>query len=180
MSVSEDIIYYYCKKILKKSDIYIFAGEPPGGSDELHRVELKYPGNSKKGSKGSKKIDLIGYHHDSFLLIELKDSYKKLKSDILKLNEILEDNFWIEALWNSLNERNLLGNGKIPNFTKEYFYQNKNTLFQKCLGAYPSSYIPPENFLYFEVKENYLKCRGKNVVNNNLLKDIIKRISNYN
>ena len=77
MIVNENIVYFFCKKLLKKSGIHVFAGEPPGGSDELHRVELKHPNFSEKGSKGSRKFDLIAHHKSTFLLIELKDSSKK-------------------------------------------------------------------------------------------------------
>ena len=161
MIIDENIVYYFCKKILKKSGIYVFAGEPPGGSDELHRVELKNPFNPSKGSKGSRKFDLIAYHKSTFLLIELKDSYKKHDEDIEKLRDTLDDDLWLKSLWESINERKLFGNGVIPKYSLNNFLKQKEDLFQLCLGSGPSSYIPPENFVYFEINENYMKCSYK-------------------
>ena len=177
MIVNENIVYFFCKKILKDSGVYVFAGEPPGGSDDLHRVELKKPEFLlKKGSKGSRKFDLIAFHKEVFLLIELKDSALKHEKDIVKLINTIEDNDWLKSLWDNLNERKLLGNGTIPNFTFSDFIANKKSLFQLCLGAGPSDYIPPINFIYFEVNNNYLNCRGNLVKNHALLDDLIERI----
>jgi len=180
MTVDENIVYYYCKKLLKKSGIYVFAGEPPGGSDELHRVELKHPNQKFKGSKGSRKFDLIAYHMSSFLLIELKDSSKKHQGDIIKLNDTIKDKLWIKELWNNMNDRRLFGKGPIPNCSLEDFTENRESLFQPCLGAGPSNFIPPDNFIYFEVDKNYLKCRGRKVKNKDLISDIIKKTSPFN
>jgi hypothetical protein len=180
MTLDENIVYFYCKKLLKKSGIYVFAGEPPGGSDELHRVELKHPNQKFKGSKGSRKFDLIAYHMSSFLLIELKDSSEKHQGDIIKLNDTIKDKLWIKELWNNMNDRRLFGKDPIPNFSLEDFTGNRESLFQPCLGAGPSNFIPPDNFIYFEVDKNYLKCRGRKVKNKDLISDIIKRTSLFN
>ena len=180
MTVNENIVYFYCKKLLKKSGVHVFAGEPPGGSDELHRVELKHPNQKFKGSKGSRKFDLIAYHMSTFLLIELKDSPEKHQDDIIKLNDTKTDKLWIEELWKSINDRRLFGKGLIPSYSLSDFIEKRETLFQLCLGAGPSNYVPPDNFIYFEVDKHYLRCRGREIKNKALISDIMERTSKFN
>ena len=180
MIIDENIVYFFCKNILKKTGIYVFAGEPPGGSDELHRVELKHPNNKNKGSKGSRKFDLIAYHMSTFLLIELKDSSKKHSNDIKKLISTIDDDLWLKSLWEGINQRKLFGNNIIPKYSLNDFMNEREKLFQPCLGARPSDYIPPDNFIYFEVKEDHLKCRYEKIKNENLALDLIQRISTNN
>ena len=179
MKINENIIYYYCKKILLKSGIYVFAGEPPGGSDELHRVELKMPKSNLQGSYGSRKFDLIAYHQSVFLLIELKDSEKKHNEDILKLNDTIDNELWIRSFWNNMNERNLFGNGKIPNYSEDYLVENKLNKFQKCLGGPISDYKPPEDYIYFEIKEEFLNCKKGKISNKSLFFSIERSVKEY-
>ena len=116
----------------------------------------------------------------TFLLVELKDSSKKHDNDIKKLISTIDDDLWLKSLWESINERKLFGNNIIPKYSLNDFINKREELFQLCLGAGPSNYIPPDNFIYFEVNENYLKCRYKIVKNKALPLDIIQRISTNN
>ena len=84
--INESHIYFQTKQILNSLGWSPIAGEPSGGSDELPRVEIRNPMNSRKGSRGSYKIDLISTKDDFILLTEVKVNFDQ--SDVNKLNEI--------------------------------------------------------------------------------------------
>ena len=65
----------------------MLAGEPPDGSDDLKRIEIRSSCFNGKGSAGSLKIDLIALKKQILLLVELKPDFDS--ADVSKLNEIL-------------------------------------------------------------------------------------------
>ncbi len=73
--IEENLIYQILKKYLREQNWIILGGEPPGGTIHIPIIEVRDPLNFKKGSKGSKKIDLVAFKSSFFLLLELKPSY---------------------------------------------------------------------------------------------------------
>ena len=63
------------KEYLSKLEWTIVAGDPPHGTDHIPVFEMHDSDYVGKGSKGSKKIDLLAYKKKYFLLIELKGKY---------------------------------------------------------------------------------------------------------
>lgn len=104
--LSEPEIYVYAKWFLNRCGWTLVGGEPPGGTDALPRIEAKDPNFSKKGSRGSKKVDLIAHRDDHLLLLELKPTFHK--SDVAKLDELVGSQRWRRALWEACVERNAL------------------------------------------------------------------------
>src|SRR5438093_2911696 len=96
----EDVVYQKLKKYLQKQDWIILGGEPPGGSNHIPIIEVRDSLNLEKGSKGSKKIDLVAFKSSFFLLLELKRSYSY--SDISKLNAMIKHPSGREAFLNAL------------------------------------------------------------------------------
>src|SRR3989344_1915664 len=81
--VSETQIYLTLKKYLPEKGWILVGGEPPDGTNSMPRIELKDDTHLVKGSKGSKKIDLLFFKEGYFLLLELKEMYNF--SDVKKL-----------------------------------------------------------------------------------------------
>jgi hypothetical protein len=73
--IEENFIYQILKKYLREQNWIILGGEPPAGTNHIPVIEVRDPLNFKKGSKGSKKIDLVAFKSSFFLLLELKPSY---------------------------------------------------------------------------------------------------------
>lgn len=158
--MDEGAVYYYAKTILREAGVNVFGGEPPGGSDELHRIELKDPEHGAKGSRGSRKFDLVAHHLGAFILIELKDDASKLEGDVRKLDEVVSSDDWIGAFWDNLSERRLLGRRGIPDIGRRELARRKSDLFVRALGAPPSGYQPPDDYILLEVGDGGLRCRA--------------------
>ncbi len=178
LSIGEDQVYYWTKTILRRVGVNVFGGEPPGGTNDLHRIELKASRSGPKGSKGSRKFDLIAYHMDRYLLIELKDDYSKLGSDIEKLTDTVTSAAWAGAMWDNLSERGLLG-AALPAMDRHSFVANRSNLLVKCLGAPESNATPPDDFLLFEARERALRVRASRFHDQALLTDIARRLVPY-
>lgn len=87
--MQESKIYFYIKKYLKDTGWSILGGEPPDGSNDIKRIEIRDPGIPSKGSKGSLKIDIVSSKGPVLLLIEIKPAFDT--ADVRKLNYILEE-----------------------------------------------------------------------------------------
>ena len=105
--LSESEIYVYSKRFLRQSGWTLVGGEPPGGTDSLPRVEAKHPEMQAKGSRGSKKVDIIAHRGGHLLLLELKSSFDR--GDVEKLDELVSEEKWRRSLVEALEERNALG-----------------------------------------------------------------------
>ncbi len=99
--MSEGQIYYFLKHFLLNKGWTLLAGEPPDGSDNVCRIEIRNKNRIGIGSKGSYKIDLIFLRKDILFLIELKPQYNQ--GDIDKLNEITTQR--VDDLLDALEER---------------------------------------------------------------------------
>lgn len=87
--MKESKIYFYIKKYLRDTSWNILGGEPPDGSNDVRRIEIRDPLNLFKGSKGSLKVDLIASKGPVLLLVEIKPEFDY--SDVVKLNYIVNE-----------------------------------------------------------------------------------------
>ncbi|PIV10008.1 hypothetical protein COS51_00110 [Candidatus Roizmanbacteria bacterium CG03_land_8_20_14_0_80_36_21] len=132
----EGKIYYFLKHFLLNKGWTLLAGEPPDGSDNVCRIEIRNKNRVGIGSKGSYKIDLIFLRKDILFLIELKPRYNQ--GDITKLNEITSQR--LNDLYDALEERCNLNRRDIKQIIK-------------CIGVGTlNSYALPIDFLGFIVE----------------------------
>jgi hypothetical protein len=178
MTLDEDDVYYWTKTLLRRAGVNVFGGEPPGGTNDLHRIELKPSRGVRKGSEGSRKFDLMAHHLSRFLLVELKDNARKLEPDIRKLNDTVASEIWTGRLWDSLSERGLLGK-TVPGIGRQEFVYRRNELLVRCVGAPPSDFPPPSGFLLFEVDERRLRARVSEFDDVELFNDLSTRLAPY-
>lgn len=149
-NLSESEIYIRAKTILVENGWTLLGGEPPDGTDNLPRIELKNPHYSGKGSKGSKKVDLIAIKSDRILLLELKRFYSE--SDIKKLNEIFSDEEWRIALDTALESKKVfqrVGVKDVPCFG------NNKDLIIRAVGLSKEHIIPNDFLLIIVQKDKY-------------------------
>jgi len=156
--IDEDTVWYYTWRRLVAAGIEVIGGEPPGGSSPLPRIEMKDPGKTEKGSRGSRKCDLYAVHESKLLLIEAKDSYLKVQTDIEKLKDIIGDVRWAGALWDALSERRLLS--KFGFRSRELFILRRNEILAPVLAIPPAPrFYPPFGYLLIETDENKTTVR---------------------
>ena len=154
----EDTVWYYTWKRLVAAGIAVIGGEPPGGSSPLPRIEMKHPGKTSKGSRGSRKCDLYATHHGRLMLIEAKDSHSKIQADVEKLADIIENSDWAGALWDALDERRLAIKHGFPN--RDIFISDRFSLLAPIIAIPPeASYRPPTDFLLIETDETATTLR---------------------
>ena len=150
--VSETKIYLALKKFLPEKGWILIGGEPPDGTNSMPRIELKDETNISKGSKGSKKIDLLFYKEGYFLLLELKEKYNF--SDVKKLNEIRENEKWRNAFMKALEEKRAL---ELKNITidEEKYIQSTQFLIKSI--AYSEGKSLLEDFVTLVINEEGIK-----------------------
>lgn len=141
--LSEPEIYVYAKLFLNRCGWTLVGGEPPGGTDALPRVEAKDPGFQKKGSRGSKKVDLIAHRDGNLLLLELKPTFHK--SDVAKLDELVGSQRWRQAFWEACVEKNALQrSGVDPNEVRDGIISGEALIKGIGLGEFhevPDEYV---------------------------------------
>lgn len=155
--MSEGKIYYFLKHFLLKKGWILLAGEPPDGSNNVCRIEIRNKGREGIGSKGSYKIDLIFLRKDTLFLIELKPQYNQ--GDINKLNEITTQR--LNDLFDALEERCYLDRKDIRRIVK-------------CIGVGTlNNHALPIDFVGFVVKgEDDIEIeRGESLNTLNLFED---------
>ena len=124
--LTETQIYIKIKKYLKNLDWNLLGGEPAGGTDfELPVIEMK--GSSTGSSLGSRKIDLVCFKDNFFLLLELKKIFAE--SDIDKLNDICGSEISRREFMHALDEKH-----RLPPNLQEENYTNSPELFIKALS----------------------------------------------
>ena len=157
---NENEVYQLLKHHIEKLGWNVLGGEPPGGTNHIPVIELKDPENREKGSKGSKKIDLIGFKNGFFLLLELKEQYSK--TDVEKLNEIVESKKWREAFLNALEDKKIITKNKLQ-ISKSQYIDSKDFLI-KSLGFTNSDKFGPDDFITFHVSKDKICIHfGKNI-----------------
>ncbi len=138
--MSEGEIYYYLKNYLIKKGFEILGGEPPDGSDDVKRIEIRLTVRNGIGSKGSYKVDLVCRKNGYIFLIENKPSYSQ--SDIDKLNFITGEE-GLPRLYSALEERCNLKKEDVKKIIKVI---SNGNMMNKTL---------PDDFVGIE-------CRGEN------------------
>jgi hypothetical protein len=147
--VSETEIYLKLKKGLPERGWILIGGEPPDGTNSMPRIELKDSSNLSKGSKGSKKIDLVFFKNGFFLLLELKENYDY--SDVKKLNEIVQEEKWRKAFMTALKEKRALELKSIS--INQQVYIQPNDLLIKAI-AYSEGDVRHEDFVTFIIDKS--------------------------
>jgi hypothetical protein len=147
MSKEENVVYQKLKKYLQQQSWIILGGEPPGGTNHIPVIEVRDSLNFEKGSKGSKKIDLVAFKSPFFLLLELKASYSSC--DIRKLNNLINYQSGREAFLNALLAKELLKSNNINidyrQYTASAHYLVKSVGFNAC------NKFAPDDFITFHV-----------------------------
>lgn len=152
--LDETEIYLLMKRWLKDNGWIVLGGEPPGGTNDIPLIELKDIDYTKKGSKGSKKIDVVGHKQGYFLLLELKALFSY--SDIKKLNQITGETKWRAAFIRALKERSIFNDLQIqPEMESEYIATSK--YYVKSVGFNYTGKTGPEDFLTFLLSDNKVK-----------------------
>ena len=146
--LSETQIYLKLKDYLPKRGWILIGGEPPDGTNSMPRIEIKDDNNLTKGSKGSKKVDLLFFKEGYLLLLELKDKYNF--SDVKKLNEIIETERWRKAFMIALKEKHAL---ELKNITvnEQDYISSKDKLIRAI--AYSEGKSNHKEFITFIITE---------------------------
>lgn len=143
-ALSETEVYLALKKYLDGKGWEILGGQPPGGTNSIPLIELKDHEYKGKGSKGSKKVDLIAFKRPYFLLIELKAF--RSESDIAKLREITRSASWRRAFVEALAEKR-----RLPGALDREPYMDSDRFLVKALGFNQGEAPGPEDFVTFLV-----------------------------
>lgn len=112
--MTQSEIYYYLKQYLKDRKWNLLAGEPPDGSNDLIRMEIRDESFRGKGSKGSYKIDLVALKQRALLLIENSRMFEF--KDVAKLNHIVNEK--PDHLFNALRERCAIERNEVAKIIK--------------------------------------------------------------
>jgi hypothetical protein len=158
--LEESLIYQKLKEYLSQQNWLILGGEPPGGTNQIPVIEIRNQLNLKKGSKGSKKIDLVAFRSSFFLLLELKPSYSY--NDIHKLNEITIHPSGREAFLNALLAKGLLKSNNILIDYQQYIISCRYMI--KAVAYNVSKKLAPADFITFLVHTNLVTPSfGRNI-----------------
>ena len=133
------------KEYLSKLEWTIVAGDPPHGTDHIPVFEMHDSDYVGKGSKGSKKIDLLAYKKKYFLLIELKGKYAQ--SDIKKLDELISNEKWRYSFVNELKSKKIIT--KIDSDLDIDMYIKSTKFLIKAIGYNYVQKPTPNEFLTF-------------------------------
>ena len=147
--LEENLIYQILKEYLREYNWLILGGEPPGGTNHYPVIEIRDPLNLRKGSKGSKKIDLVAFKSSFFLLIELKHSYSW--SDIYKLNELINNPSGRQTFLNALLAKGIMKDNNISIDYQQYIISSKYMI--KAVGYNTSTKLAPADFISFLIDD---------------------------
>ena len=172
----EDTVWYYTKERLNSGDFRVIGGEPPGGSSPFPRIELRQPGNTSKGSGGSRKFDLYILHDGRIILCEAKDNAVKVDDDIFRLDSTVDSVDWTGALWDAMNQRGMIHKLKLP--LRGEFINNRHDILRKALAIPPTlSFFPPDDYLLIETDEAATTIRaGSNFPDDEMLEALLEHL----
>ena len=155
----ENTVWYYTKERLNSGGFRVIGGEPPGGSSPVPRIELHEPGNTSKGSAGSRKFDLYILYDGRIILCEAKDSAAKVDDDIEKLDTTVDSEDWTGALWDDMDQRGIIHKLNLP--SRGEFIDVRHDILRKALAIpHTPSYVPPPDFLLLETDESKTTIRA--------------------
>lgn len=103
--MKEDAVYVATKRWFFTRGYQALAGQPPNGCDNIPAIEIKTSINSKKGSQGSYKPDLVFANEKFLVIVECKPSHSH--ADLLKLLDIYADIERKRLLYNELTQRHI-------------------------------------------------------------------------
>lgn len=152
--LDETQIYILMKRWLQDNNWKILGGEPPGGTNDIPLIELKDVSYTKKGSKGSRKIDFVAYKQGYFLFLELKTIFSY--SDIKKLNEVIGETKWHHAFIRTLKEKNIYKELRIST-EMEIKYATSDKYYIKAVGFNDTGKLGPQDFVTFLLSDNRVK-----------------------
>lgn len=141
--LEEGKIYIMMKEWLRSMCWRIVGGEPPAGTNNIPRVEIKDPAYQGKGSKGSKKVDLVSFKEGFFLLTEIKAQYSS--QDVEKLEEITQRRELRGAFLTALKERRIMPPGAHPD---KYYLDGTDYLIKSLAFSYPRK-APYGDYIFF-------------------------------
>lgn len=144
--LTEIEIYLRLKLWLREHTWRILGGEPPGGTDDIPIIEIKDSEHKMKGSRGSRKIDLVAFRDSYFLLIEVKTIYSCF--DIKKLNKIVAERKWRIAFLNALREKRVFELHGISSLD-ETQYLDSTSKYIKAVSFNYTGQLGPEDFVTF-------------------------------
>jgi hypothetical protein len=175
----EDTVWYYTKERLNSGDFRIIGGEPPGGSSPVPRIELREPGNTSKGSGGSRKFDLYILHDGRIILCEAKDSAAKVDDDIVRLDSTVDSEDWTGALWDAMDQRGLIHKWGLPPLGE--FIDDRHNILRKALAIpHTPSFDPPGDYLLFETDEEETTIRaGQGFLDDDMLEALEEHLEEY-
>lgn len=156
--MNESQIYVSLKRWLKGKGWILLGGEPPDGTNTIPRIEIKDPHYKGRGSKGSKKVDLISYKLDYFLLTEIKPEYSR--SDERKLDDIVDKEKYRKGVAIALKDKRVL-----PSQASKFSEEN----MIKSLAFEGTCVKPKNDFLHI-----YFTLSGKKLVFGDDIKKEIK------
>ncbi|MHA1812698.1 MAG: hypothetical protein ACTSYX_04600 [Candidatus Thorarchaeota archaeon] len=148
--MDEQEIYVSMKEFLERLGWDVLGGEPPDGTNVIPRIEIKDPYYRGKGSRGSKKIDLISHKAGFLLLTELKSIYDA--GDVEKLNRIVADQRWRESLVEALQEKRAFDRLGIDYERESYTHSSRRLV--KSVGHLGPSRAP-KDFITFLVQSRH-------------------------
>jgi len=146
--LNENEIYQLLKPYVKNLGWTVLGGEPPGGTDHIPVIELKDPTNISGGSKGSKKIDLVFFKDNNFLLLELKEIFSQ--SDVNKLDDIVSSDMWRKSFFNAIREKSIHLRHNISLTDKNESQYN----LVKALGFNKKEGLSLSDYILFHVNKN--------------------------
>lgn len=149
--LTEGKIYIVIKEWLGIHGWSIVGGEPPGGTNVIPRIEIKDPHYTGRGSKGSRKIDLVGFKKGYFLLTEIKP--RQSFSDAKKLREIVSRTELRFSFIRALTEKKALPTTALK--TENYIENSKYLVKSQAFSVPIIS--PSDDFIFFIVS-------GSNVI----------------
>ncbi len=158
---NENKVYQLLKPYVKNLGWIVLGGEPPGGTDHIPVIELKDPTNTGGGSKGSKKIDLVFFKDNYFLLLELKENFAQ--SDVTKLDEIVCSDVWRKSFFNAIRDKSIHLKHNIPLTEKD---ETQYTLI-KSLGFNKKDGLSLPDYIVFHVDNDEIEIDfGSDIINN--------------
>ena len=146
--LNENEVYQLLKPYVQNLGWIVLGGEPPGGTDHIPVIELKDPKNVSGSSKGSKKIDLVFFKNNNFLLLELKENFAK--SDVDKLDNIVSSDTWRKSFFNAIRDKSIHLRHNISLTDKD---ESQYDLI-KALGFNKKDDLALSDYILFHVSEN--------------------------
>jgi hypothetical protein len=143
--LKEEEIYIAMKEWLKGMCWQIIGGEPPAGTNVIPRIEIKDPSYRGRGSKGSKKVDLVSFKGGYFLLTEIKNRFSP--HDVKKLEEITQKEELRKAFLIALKEKRVFPRGALSD---EHYINTTDYMIKSLAFSYPQI-APYDNFIFFLV-----------------------------